>query len=89
MENDACLTADGATQAVPVRGAASPVGAKSIEIYRLTRKKLSEARRDWAARVRNHVMFTEAARQGRLTAAQRNAADDGLMDLLRPGQPFR
>jgi uncharacterized protein (TIGR02646 family) len=80
---------DGSIQAAVVRGAPSPLGEKSIEVYRLRHVALSGARRDWAARVQGQLLFSEAARQGRLTAAQKQAADQGLIDLLRPGQPFR
>jgi 5-methylcytosine-specific restriction endonuclease McrA len=82
-------TADGSIAAIAVRGVPSPLGVTSIRIYRLTRPALSALRRDWAKRVRCQLLFRQAAQQGRLTAQQRRAADDGVIDLLRPDQPFR
>ncbi len=80
---------DGSIQAVAVKGAPSKLGATSIEIYRLTRAALSSLRKDWAMRVRSQLLLSRLARQGRLTAEEKAEADDGLIHLLRPEQPYR
>jgi uncharacterized protein (TIGR02646 family) len=81
--------ADGAIQAVAVRGKPSPLGLTSIQVYRLTRPELAQARRDWAKRVRKAVLFSQEAAKGRLPADLRRAAEDDLFELMQPTQPFR
>ena len=80
---------DGSIHAVVIGGAASALGAKSIEVYRLTRPALSSARKDWVKRVRGQLLLSRLARESRLTAEERRVADDGLIHLLKPEQPYR
>jgi uncharacterized protein (TIGR02646 family) len=78
---------DGAISAVLVRGKESELGAMSITVYRLSRKELSDPRRDWARRVEFHIEACKWAQ--RSSAAARERAEQGLHDLLAPCQPFR
>jgi len=87
-EHHLCFdTTTGSIQVIAVRGVASPLGQKSIEVYRLTRPALSAARRDWATRVRWHVENCRRAARG--TPEAREFAYQGLKSFLDPAQPFR
>ena len=80
--------ADGAVRALQKRGKPSELGMKSIEVYRLTRVGLALERKSWALRVRSQIAFCRLARR-KGTAAECEAAFQGLKDLLQPDQPFR
>jgi uncharacterized protein (TIGR02646 family) len=75
----------GAIQARLVRGQPSAFALKSIDVYRLKRKELSDARRDWSLRVRGAIGYSRAARR----AADRRLAEEGLMALTMAEAPFR
>ena len=81
--------ANGSVQAVAVRGVPSPLGLTSIQVYKLARPMLVQARLDWAKRVRKAVLFSQAAAQGRLPPELQNVAEDELIELMHPTQPFR
>jgi uncharacterized protein (TIGR02646 family) len=78
---------DGSIQAVAQRGAPSPLGSTSIDVYRLTHAGLSNARRDWATRLRWHITNCQKAMNA--SAADREFAYEGLKSFLGPEQPFK
>ncbi len=78
---------DGTIRPIVKRGQPSLIGSTSIEVYRLTRTDLSQLRKGWARRVKGHLMFCALA-QRTGTAEEREAAYQGLKDLVEPTQPF-
>lgn len=75
----------GAIQAQLIGGRPSPFALESILVYRLSRKELADARRDWSTRVRGIIAFTRTARK----AADRHLAEENLMALVSNDAPFR